>query len=117
MKPYKEYVKIFNSEVEKLNKIVPTIEKLDDSKDVETEKEFIEDFRNILRTLNKLTPFDEFKFKDLNISQQSFEDYRSKYLDIYERVENPLTKESILNDIDFEMDLLRRDDINVSYIL
>lgn len=117
MKPYKEYVKIFNSEVEKLNKIVPTIEKLDDSKDVETEKEFIEVFRNILRTLNKLTPFDEFKFKDLNISQQSFEDYRSKYLDIYERVENPLTKESILNDIDFEMDLLRRDDINVSYIL
>ena len=86
MKPYKEYVKIFNSEVEKLNKIVPTIEKLDDSKDVETEKEFIEVFRNILRTLNKLTPFDEFKFKDLNISQQSFEDYRSKYLDIYERV-------------------------------
>ena len=117
IKPYKEYVKIFNSEVEKLNKIVPTIEKLDDSKDVETEKEFIEVFRNILRTLNKLTPFDEFKFKDLNISQQSFEDYRSKYLDIYERVENPLTKESILNDIDFEMDLLRRDDINVSYIL
>lgn len=117
MKPYKEYVKIFNSEVEKLNKIVPTIEKLDDSKDVETEKEFIEVFRNMLRTLNKLTPFDEFKFKDLNISQQSFEDYRSKYLDIYERVENPLTKESILNDIDFEMDLLRRDDINVSYIL
>jgi len=50
---------------------------------------------------------------------KSFEDYKSKYLDIYDKVRNDHQKEktSILNDVDFELELIHRDEINVAYIL
>ncbi len=44
---------------------------------------------------------------------------KSKYLDLYEvlgRSESP-KKSSILDDIDFEIELTRQDNINVSYII
>ena len=45
--------------------------------------------------------------------------YRSKYLDLYDKVrsDNEKEKVSILDDIDFELELIRRDTINVSYII
>ena len=53
------------------------------------------------------------------MSEQSFEDYKSKYLDLYDKVKSNTEKEkvSILEDVDFEVELLRRDNINVDYIL
>ena len=63
--------------------------------------------------------FTDFNFNDLDIEEQTFTDYQSKYLDIYEKVKENTDPEkvSILDDIDFEVELIRRDDINVSYIL
>ena len=49
---------------------------------------------------------------------QTFEDYKSKYLDIYDRTrgtEEP--GDSIVQDLDFELELIHRDEINVAYIL
>ena len=117
MGSYEDYIKNFNEEVERLNQIVHDIKELDDNKDVEKQAEFVKSFRNMLRTMNKLKTFTEFTFDDLNIPEQDFEDYKSKYLDLHERTQNPLEKTSILNDIDFETELLRRDDINVEYIM
>lgn len=56
---------------------------------------------------------------DLKINEQTFEDYKSKYLDIYDKVRKDTVKqkESILEDIDFEIELIHRDTINVAYIL
>ena len=50
---------------------------------------------------------------------QEFENYKSKYLDIYEKVKRDSTKikTSILDDIDFELELIHRDQINVAYII
>ena len=50
---------------------------------------------------------------------QRFEEYKSKYLDLYDKVRTNRQKEkvSILEDIDFELELIHRDEINVSYIL
>lgn len=47
------------------------------------------------------------------------EDYKSKYLDIHDKVRRHTDKEkvSILDDVDFELELIHRDEINVSYIL
>jgi len=117
MGSYEDYVKTFNEEVEKLNEIVHDIKELDDNKNVEKQAEFVKAFRNMLRTVNKLNTFTEFTFDDLNIPEQDFEDYKSKYLDLHEKTQNPLEKTSILDDIDFETELLRRDDINVEYIM
>ena len=53
------------------------------------------------------------------MSEQSFEQYKSKYLDLYDKVKSDHQKEktSILEDIDFELELIHRDEINVAYIL
>lgn len=53
------------------------------------------------------------------MNEQAFEDYKSKYLDLYDKSKSQSQKEkvSILNDIDFEIELIHRDEINVSYIL
>ena len=57
---------------------------------------------------------------DLSIKEQVYENFKSKYLDLFDRVkrlESADAPASILQDIDFEIDLIRRDDINVHYIL
>jgi type I restriction enzyme R subunit len=72
-----------------------------------------------MRLKNVLTTFTEFKFEDLSMTEQSFEDYKSKYLDLYYKAKDHNLKEkaSILGDIDFELELIHRDEINVAYIL
>ena len=53
------------------------------------------------------------------MDEQQFEDYKSKYLDLYDKVRTDRQKEkvSILEDIDFELELIHRDEINVTYII
>ena len=53
------------------------------------------------------------------MDEQTFEDYKSKYLDIYDKTKskNDEEKESLIEEIDFELELIQRDDINVAYIL
>jgi type I restriction enzyme R subunit len=72
-----------------------------------------------MRLKNVLGTFTEFTFDDLSMPEQSFEDYKSKYLDLYDKAKANQQKEkvSILADVDFELELIHRDDINVSYIL
>ena len=72
-----------------------------------------------MRLKNMLGCFTDFSFDDLSIDEQEFEDYKSKYLDIYDKVRTGTEKEkvSILDDIDFEVELLSRDVINVRYII
>ncbi len=73
-----------------------------------------------MRLMNKLECFSQFTFTDLDIDKQTYEDYKSKYLDLYEEIKDPREKPekvSILNDINFELELIHRDEINVAYIL
>jgi type I restriction enzyme R subunit len=65
-----------------------------------------------------LENFIEFKFtnEELGMNKQEFEDYKSKYFDI-SRKANEIEKTSVLKDVDFEIDLLTSDKINVDYIL
>jgi type I restriction enzyme R subunit len=53
------------------------------------------------------------------MEHQEFEDYKSKYLDLYEKTKgrNAVDKDSILDDIDFEIELMHRDLVDVSYIV
>ena len=57
--------------------------------------------------------------EDLALPAQRFADYRSAYLDLYDKVktDNQKEKVSILEDVDFELELIHRDVINVQYIL
>jgi len=117
MKPYDEYVNDFNNVVVDLMKLTPDVYDVDNLPSEVEIKEFIKIFRDLLRIITRLYIFTEFTFDDLNIEEQTFEDFKSKYLDIFEYVEKSREKTSVLDDIDFEIELIRRDDINVTYIL
>ncbi len=117
--PYENYVERFEAAFANLLAVVPTIESVDDLVSEEDEAKFIQAFREIMRIKNVLECFTEFSFDDLPMGEQLFADYRSKYLDLYDKVRGDTEKEkvSILDDIDFELELIRRDKINVSYII
>ncbi|MCP4937273.1 MAG: type I restriction endonuclease subunit R [bacterium] len=119
MAPYENYVELFAKAVANLQAITPTVDSVDDLLTEEDEANFIKAFREIIRLKNVLDCFTQFSFDDLPMDEQLSADYRSKYLDLYDKVRSDTEKEkvSILDDIDFELELIRRDKINVSYII
>ena len=119
MKPYEEYVKKFNEAFIELIKIAPSVNSVDSIIDEEIQLAFIKAFRELMRIKNILEGFSDFVWDDLSMSEQLFEDYKSKYLDLYERTKSnkEAEKVSILDDVDFELELIHKDEINVSYIL
>ena len=105
--------------VEELKAIAPTVNSVDILVDEEAELRFIKAFRNLMRIRNLLVTFADFDYTELAMTGQEFEDYKSKYLDLYDKVRTTTNKEkvSILDDVDFEVELIHRDEINVRYIL
>jgi type I restriction enzyme R subunit len=119
MKPYEDYVKKFNDAFITLLSITPTVNSVNNLPSEDDELRFITAFRDIIRIKNVLTAFSDFKWEDLAMNEQLFEDFKSKYLDLYDKVKSDHQKEkvSILEDVDFELELIHRDEINVAYIL
>ncbi len=119
MEPYEDYVKKFNEAFIELLKITPTVNSVNDLQSEEDELEFIKAFREVMRLKNTISTFSDFDWSDLAMHEQSFDDYKSKYLDLYDKVKTDHSKEkvSILEDVDFELELIHRDEINVTYIL
>ncbi len=117
--PFENYLEKFNEAYEQLLKIAPSIDSVNELETEEDEAEFIKAFRNLLRLKNMMECFTDFNFKRLPIDEQTFADYKSKYLDLYDKVKGERKKEkvSILDDLDFELELMTRDKINVSYII
>ena len=119
MQPYEDYVKKFSQAFIQMLQIAPTVDSVSDLKDENEELEFIKAFRELMRIKNVLTTFADFNFDHLVMNAQLFDDYKSRYLDLYEKVKTDHQKEkvSILEDVDFELELIHRDEINVAYIL
>ncbi|MZQ48794.1 MAG: HsdR family type I site-specific deoxyribonuclease, partial [Bacteroidales bacterium] len=119
MKPYDEYVKAFNDGFINLLQITPTVDSVNNLVTEDDELKFIIAFRELMRIKNVLTSFSDFKWNDLSMTEQQFEDYKSKYLDLHDKVKSEHAKEkvSILEDVDFELELIHRDEINVAYII
>jgi len=119
VEPYEAYVEKFNEATQKLLEIVPEVVSVDGLYSEEDQLQFILAFRAMMRLHKKMSHYTEFTWDDLQMEEQLFADYTSKYLDLKERLDpaDPSKKASILNDIDFELELIRRDTINVTYIL
>ena len=119
MKPYEDYVAKFDEAFEKLLEVTPTTDAVNDLETEDDELNFIKAFRDLMRIKNILTAFSDFKWEDLKMNEQLFEDFKSKYLDLYDKVKSNHQKEkvSILEDVDFELELIHRDEINVAYII
>lgn len=119
-KSYEEYLSLFRQQVEVLTKIAPSPEDIDNMKSEEKQKEFVIAFRDLTKTLIKMENFEEFEFTEesIGIDSQVYQDYRSKYLLIKENHDkNKTEKVSILDDIDFALEIMHRDKINVDYIM
>lgn len=117
-KPYEDQKKEFDLKLTELRQITPTITSVDDLKGEEEKAVFVKTFRDLLRIKSSLETFAEFSFDSLGITEQEFYDYQSKYLDIYEERKNDDDGiESILDQIDFELELTIRDIINFDYII
>lgn len=118
LKPYEYYKNKFIEVAKQLKEIVPTVEFVDTIQSEEEKKKFIVIFRELTKILIKLRIFREFNFteEEVGISHQEYLDYKSKYLDLATGKEAQ-NKVSILNDIDFELELMYTDKINVDYIL
>lgn len=119
VEPYDKHVTVFNVALTRLYKVTPTINSVNELPTEIEELEFVKSFRDLMRIKNILTSFSDFSFDDLNIDEQIFEDYKSKYLDIYQKVVSDINKEkvSIIEDVDFELELIHVDKINVAYIV
>lgn len=119
VKSYEEYVSDFNTKLGELREQVAAPDDVDALEGEEEQLQFVQNFRELMRLRNILISFVDFDFTDTSMDEQEFADFKSKYLDIYDKVRSDTAKEqaSILDDVDFEVELIKRDEINVDYIL
>ena len=102
-----------------LDAVAPNLASVDELLGETAELAFVTAFRRVIRAVNLAETYADFSWEDLPIDEQDYEDFKAKYLDLYEKVKANTAKEkvSVLDDIDFEVELIHRDKINVDYIL
>ena len=83
----------------------------------QNKKDFIMLFGNILRLRNILSAFDRFVGNEI-LAPIDFQDYTGLYHDVYDDIKTRADdKDSIMNDIVFEMELVKQVEVNIDYIL
>ena len=135
--PFNEVKKNYQELTTNFLKQYPTPSSIDLLQSEKDKKQFILAFRDVIKKHAEIQVYDEFEedAADLGMTEQQFMDFRSKYLDIYdtfaggckpseenqtpdEDTESTETStESGIDDIDFCLELLHSDIINVTYIL
>ncbi len=84
----------------------------------EAKKDFIKKYSYILQLYNILSTFDEFEGKEL-MGEQERQHYASAYLELYHqfRDKEKSDPENVNEDIAFEIELIKHDDISIDRIL
>ena len=133
-KPFQEVKRTFNEMAETFLQKYPTMESVDALKSEYDKKKFLLAFREIIKKRAEIQIYEDFDADDpgLILSEQDYNDYRSKYLDMTvgfikeEKADEPSLLEEPqaeygdggkLEDIDFCLELLHSDVVNVAYIL
>ena len=133
-KSYNEYIKGFKDEetgklvkgyTDLCNEIVKKFPKPVEIEKNQDKKEFAELFGELLKTENILKNFDEFENFEKIISDRQMQDMKSVYVDICEEIRNVGKNDQNNSDeqgidfseIEFQIDLLKTDEINLDYIL
>lgn len=115
LKPYAGYYSEYQGKIAELQALFPLGTAITGEA---AQKAFIKLFGAILRLKNILTAFDDFAGNEI-LSQREFQDYQSLYLNLYAefRAASQAEKESINDDVVFEIELIKQVEINVDYIL
>ena len=109
----------YEQAVEKLFAITADYQAVDDLLTEDEQLEFIKAFREVMRYNAQLQTFIEYDQDDTKLDKQHFANFASKYADLCRAIRKTTNKEkvSVLDDVDFQLDLLHSDRINVGYIL
>lgn len=123
LRPFDDYYRGYDQDGKHVNGYLDQVRRLLEEFPIEEQivgetraKQFIALFGAILRLRNILTAFDQFA-DDNTLSERQLQDYKGKYLDIYQQLRRPKEKVQITLDVVFEIELVRQDEINIDYIL
>ena len=103
-----------------LKAIAPTPESVAKMESEDELTAFIEAFKKLPRILGLLMSFSQFDWHDLaahGLSCQEYNDYKSRYVDLYNQSKRPDAGQKLALEVDYEIDLVCIDHINVAYIL
>lgn len=115
LKPYREY---FDEYAEKVTELLQQYSPGELIVGEAAQVEFVKLFGQILKLRNILTSFDEFADEEI-LAARDIQDFQSTYLDIWNerKRETAAEKESIVDEVVFEIELIKQVEINVDYIL
>lgn len=130
---YENVKKELNELTTKFLKKYPDVQSVDLLQSEHDKRDFVLAFRDIIKKHAEIQIYEDYEptDQDLAMTEQEFQDFKSKYLDITVGVINPpvdnsqkaaepefpYNDESTMEDIDFCLELLHSDVINVAYIL
>jgi len=120
VRPYEQVIQLYESAVNNLLNITPTCQSVDDLYGESEKESFVYAFRDVMRLNNRLKMYSEYDQDATSFTKQDFENYSSKYKDLafsYQMRPNVAEKTSVLDEVDFQLDLLFSDRVNVDYIL
>ena len=109
----------YDEAVTKLLAITADYEAVDELVTEEQQLEFIKAFREVMRYNTQLQTFIEYNQDQTTLDKQNFANFASKYSDLCREVRKTTEKQkvSVLDDVDFQLELLHSDRINVGYII
>ncbi|MCE3552423.1 type I restriction endonuclease subunit R [Pseudonocardia sp. RS11V-5] len=115
LKPYQYYRSSYDKYVRELTELVGPGE---DPFGEAAEKRFVVLFGEILKLRNVLTSFDEFADDD-SLTPRDLQNYTSTYNTLWDkhRKRAQVDKESFLDDVVFEIELVKQVEVNIDYIL
>ncbi len=118
-KAFEYYVQKFNEITAQIRQIALVPEEIDLLQSEDDQKAFVILFRELSRYMLTLKTFVEFNIdhSGLDMTDQEFQDYKSKYLMLYRKVNGDKEVVSVLNDVDFCIEIIESDKINVAYIM
>ena len=119
LESYEYYVNKWVNQVPMLRKAAQTV---DDAGQLQSEsdiRQFVVEFRLLSGTLATLKTFGKFDWADLSVvlDEEEYEGYKSWYLYYYDETKKRDPKVPVPVDVDFDVELVRTDRINVMYIL
>ncbi len=121
LESYEYYVAEYRKQVEAIRAICPTSDDCGNLINEDIQREFVVIFRQLTKVLATIKTFSKFDWTDIDIfmDEEEYAEYKSWYLTFYEQQKKnrEAGKKTILSDVDFHIELVRTDKINVVYIL
>lgn len=120
MKKFEEYLEDFRKALKHLREYTLTPEDVDVLEGDTAKIEFVNRFRKVAKCLISLQNFCEFSFpitlKD-DITPDEYNSFKSRYIDIYNDFKKHPDKVSVVAEVEFDIELVQTDRVDVDYIL